>query len=220
MTSFVDRMRETPAAPPRIVRVVGFDPDIDVAGWAQVSFMLVPNLPPKIGSVQLCMRSFQHHKCKGLARTVAAAKDLCEGGGGDIFGNADYAIVESQQLWSDPNMDRAEMFAKADDLLRIAHISGVVHALGTVAGIKVVAALPQTWKGQRKKEVDRARSMKLLGASNVRPSLFEYEDGSMVEVKTVPFDLAGKPGKWEHAMDGLGMALYGMELLGTNRWPA
>ncbi len=209
--SFIDKIRSTPATS-RDVTVFGFDPDMDTTGWAQVDGTLEKPARgfPIIRGVCLGLIETKTRGLRDLEQTeamVAAIKLDMPRIVDSLKEKKDAVFVEAQQVYPTPDEDPKTRVAKANDLLRLAQLTGAVQASALFSGVHYVrAVLPATWKGQARKNVTIADLMQTLAGTTVsiiRP-------GKAVE--NVSADRLDKlPGKIGHALDALGIALYGIE---------
>lgn len=208
MPSALDHLRAHVEVPPRQVVVVGFDPDIRILGWALVSASV-----SKTRSTVVHYASLHTLACSTTRDPVARLSEIVR----DLARHlavtahtATHVVIESQQVYGKPEDSVAKVVALANDLLRVAHISGAAEAvLSDHALAKVV--LPSTWKGQRDKEVDHKRSFAIMR---------QHRAPLLVDGRDVLARAEELPAKVEHALDGLGMALYGVDLLASGRWDA
>jgi hypothetical protein len=216
MGSFVDKKRAAPPAHVELTRVVGYDPDTDIAGWAVVYARLGIGTVPSIQSVLLLKDVYTTGK-RGQAQANHAAllgaltaNDLFS----PVFGST-YGVVEGQQVYPDPDATRQKLVAQANDLLHLALVAGSVCGVAAAHQRACKIVLPKDWKKQRTKPADHQRSIAILIKQEAQVMVGENN-----QVRTVsPGALLGDLGKpWEHALDALGIALYGFDLLSTNRW--
>lgn len=209
MKSMIDRLRATPPSK-QVVTVFGFDPDLDTTGWA-------------------CLTGTIEHPARGRAAVTSVHLGLIETkvSGTDIQKAAEMiaalclwsapnpeagphgVFVEAQQVYPTKDEDMAKRIAKANDLLRLAQITGAVQALGCRVGIKTVTAvLPATWKGQQNKDSTVAWLQERLPGAiiNMHHSI---KPNQMVDAAS----LDRLPGRMGHALDAVGIALYGLDYL-------
>jgi hypothetical protein len=122
------------------------------------------------------------------------------------------AFIEAQQVYPTPDQDPRERVAKANDLLRCAQVTGALQAWAIAQGATIVRSiLPATWKGQTKKEVTLASMQERL--SLVPVEVRAPIRGHGEEQHILGHQLPTLPAKLNHAIDALGIAVYGLDLL-------
>ncbi len=218
MTNFVDAIRSKPPSNRRVVTVLGVDPDIHTLGIASASARIGGSLPVEVLSVRLssvCNRppkkASQHTITEGMCKLLNAnhLRTVAH------LPNPDAVVVETQDFYPKRDMERPKMVSVANALISIATITGLAmgFALQTSQRARIVA--PNVWKGNRDKPADHLRSQKIIGKAVVL--LVSSETTSDIfTVHTQP--LITLPAEYEHALDGLGMALYGVEQLHRGTW--
>jgi hypothetical protein len=95
-------------------------------------------------------------------------------------------------------------------LIRLAQVTGAVQAVAFAAQVpQVRAVLPATWKGQKEKHVTAAQVIERLTASKASVAVHLPSGISWVK----PESLTDPQGQLGHAMDALGIAYYGLDLM-------
>lgn len=211
MPSFLEKVRERPPER-RLVKVIGYDPDLRIGGYASLEAEIGGTAAKVIGAL-LHIADYQVLPGIGTQRVNAIARIRLPPLG--IMTSEAYAIVEGQRIYADPDATRPEIVAKANDLIQVAQVAGAVLGQLLLGRISTIIVEPQHWKGQRKKGADHKETARKLGDVKI---LLTDQAGSPISA-VMGRDLDALPKKWEHAMDALGMALYGLDLLSTNRWP-
>jgi hypothetical protein len=196
---------------------MGFDPDVSVLGWAVVGAVIGGKLPPVFETAKLHKASYVdltgqkarkgHQQAFEISRSLVKNPELMES-----ISTVSLAVIEGQDFYPKPNASRPEMVSKAKSLIMIAHVSGAVHSMAIEHSVRALIALPNEWKGTRSKEADHARTGRELGGCLTFPGL-----------SGAPFTMSEQrikdlPAEWEHALDALGMALYGVTQLHRGVW--
>ncbi len=213
--SFVDKVRSNPPTDRRWVSVIGADPDIHTMGFGSVGGIIGGALPMQILYVRLFAienkvpkKTKQHAIMDKMCRLLQPSHFALM-----TMASPSYLVVESQDFYPDRDMPRNEMVAKANALISIATVTGRVLAMGMESRCDAVRSVtPSEWKGNRKKPADHARSAKIVVGAEISIR-DEHSTGF-----THPDTLEDLPALYEHALDGLGMALYGMEALHRGTW--
>lgn len=219
MKNYVDELRERGPPEKRTISVDAFDPDVDTMGFCRLVAEVGGAVAPV--PVRAYLRVIKNpSKKRGILRAADAAEHLL---GTDLPCHGiqqEYGLVESQQVYPDPNAPRAKLVAQANDLLRLAHVAGCCQAVLLKRGAQVRVVLPAEWKGQRKKHADHAISIRRCAAASTNIILCQGTSGPLTSF-VEGADLAGlvpQASCWEHALDALGMALYGMDEIAYGRW--
>jgi hypothetical protein len=217
MGSFVDKKRSAPPEPQRRVRIYGYDPDTDVAGWGVLTAWIggTPRIESAVLCIEKCASSRTGQGKADDASFFAARMAASRLGASALDGAPQYVIVEGQQVYPDPDASRQKIIAQANDLLHLALVAGAVLGVAVAKGCHTKVPLPAEWKKQRKKAPDHKRSGDILIKHGVGVLVNDPETGL---VTTDPRSLTTLDRRWEHALDALGIALYGFDLLSTNRW--
>lgn len=176
-------------------RVLGFDPDIHHCGWAIVHEFL----PIEVGLIKL----------RGLKKDwpggYEATEQMCVRVGESLaarFFRIDAAVIEGQHVY----IGRAE---RANDLLLVATVAGA--AMGTLAAQKEATlniVEPRDWKGTVRKDIMFKRILRAAGIQYI-------QDSNPLEIfwgdiwPDPPRSLRDQ----EHAIDALGLALFGAGVL-------
>ncbi len=209
MKSMIDRLRSTPASR-TVMTVFGFDPDLDTTGWSCVTGTVV--VPPTgktlVTSVHLGMVETQI-KGTDVQKAAAMIAALCQWHAPNSEAVPHGVFVEAQQVYPTKDEDMGKRIAKANDLLRLAQITGAVQALGSRVGIAHVhAVLPATWKGQQHKDSTVAMLQQRLPGAVI--TLHHSNKPNQV-VDAAALDHL--PARMGHALDAVGVALYGLDHL-------
>jgi hypothetical protein len=215
MGSFVDKKRAAPPAPIEMVRIVGYDPDTDIAGWAVLEAALAPT--PRLLSAELIKDVYTSGRRSQSQASYAAGTAAASAWGlmhQSMLGT--YVVVEGQEVYPDPDASRQKLVAQSNDLLHLALVAGSVRGVAAVCRCLCKVALPKEWKKQRTKPADHKHSISILSKHTV--AVQAAGSGLRQQILT-PCELLTELGRpWEHALDALGIALYGFDLLSTNRW--
>lgn len=213
MASLVDAIRSEPPTE-HTVQVWGFDPDLDTVGWAcidarytvpttgrcvidSVSLGLIRHAAPK-GSTSI-------QKVNGMVQTLSEWLSHCLAMLTPCDLERTHAYVEAQQVYANPNDTRQKVTAQANDLLRLAQLTGAIQALAHRHARHVSSILPAEWKHQAKKEAMHAAAIKRVGSM---PADIYHKQGSTC---TQLQGIDGLPKIMGHAMDALCLALVGLD---------
>jgi hypothetical protein len=182
----------------RALTVIGVDPDLHSSGVAIVNVVWSepPIAPMRIVSAWAKLVEIPT-RLIGVAAADAMVNALAE----DPFARAVHdgqvlLIAEGQQVYPDEDMKRSELIAKANDLLRLAQVTGGAQAIATGRGWHQRSVLPSTWKQQKGKDVHQKVHI---------PDRFAG----------VPVTIGGHytfdnyPARFNHAIDALGLAQWG-----------
>lgn len=220
MGSFVDKVRTSPPSDRRVVTIVGVDPDIHVMGLAclqaevggslpihftSLVLLAVENILPKRGKTT---KSEKQH-----FTTAAMCGTLGQHHFDQVDCGADLVLIESQDFYADRNMKRSEMVAKANALIACATITGRAVSLALERRARARTVAPSEWKHNRSKDADQARTIKAVAGAAISLRTFDPKEAIPERVT-----LENLPPKYEHALDGLGIALYGVEQLHRGTW--
>ena len=133
-------------------------------------------------------------------------------------------FVESQRVYPTPDEEPQTRVAKANDLLRLAQVTGAVQAWAQLSynhrksvdpKVIIEAVAPATWKGQQRKEHTVAEVMKRIP---LVPIHVDYPlRGELVSADIQGQDLYGLPASMGHALDALGIALWGLDYLALHQ---
>ncbi len=213
--SLVDKVRESPPTDRRSVTVIGVDPDIHTLGIASAVADIGGGMPLVCREVMLSSLTNKPPKrSTQTAITEAMCKMLEKQQLGWMYRGLDaYAVVETQVFYPKKDMERAKMVSIANAMIAIATITGRAMSLALQAGMKSRMVTPNVWKGTRSKDADHARSAGIVG--NARVILIDSSNG---QIQGASNGLPDLPDYYEHALDGLGIALYGMEQLHRGTW--
>lgn len=219
MASLVDIIRANPPTE-HTVRVWGFDPDLDTVGWAYIEGAYTV---PTTGAARLLQVRLGLIKAEGKGGTALAKagrmikalqyafepkySDTTGYKGVVDIGRADHVFIEGQQVYGDPNEPRQVLVAKANDLLRLAQISGSLQALAWASTGNIEVLLPSDWKHQAKKEAMHAAAVRRVGHAPVGTHRHQYHEPETT------CGIEGLPKIMGHAMDALCLAFVGMDRL-------
>lgn len=106
-------------------------------------------------------------------------------------------VAEAQRVYPREEMTRSEVIAKANDLLRLAQITGAALAFANRLNWSYTSELPADWKQQKKKAAHH---------THIRARL-----ASVPVTMGEKFNLVTMPAKYGHAMDALGLGLWAAE---------
>jgi hypothetical protein len=209
MASLVEKMRSG-SETWETVQVHGFDPDIQTCGHATLLAHYRTDIRGifKISAAVLGRIDAANKKLTGV-NMASAMVDAIQGY--SLVGTAySFSFIESQQVYPDPNMDRGEMVAKANDLLRLAHVAGAYHIKALNVGHVCQVLLPAEWKGNRPKPAMHATVVDDIRAHQaVEGNPFKVrEKGSLVSFAMT--DEWREEKKNFHTMDALCLAYKGL----------
>lgn len=161
--SILDTLRDRGPETWRLVRYGGFDPDLGSSGLAIASVSVSSH-----GRRELARLDLWEIKRRGKARGLRAANAMVE----QIHAvterfASDEATVEGQQVYPDPKMPRAEILAKANDLVMLGHVSGAAQVAFLRVRSDAEILLPSQWKGNRSKEAMHPAIERLAAAAPV-----------------------------------------------------
>ena len=219
MASLVDTIRAKPPVGHRI-SVWGFDPDLDTVGWAHVSGEYTT---PTTGPVKLTYVSMGLIKAEGKGGTALAkagrmiaalqhAFNPVYSGATSTWnaleiGRGDHVFIEGQQVYAKEEEPRRVVVAKANDLLRLAQISGSLQAFAWATTANSEVLLPSDWKHQAKKEAMHAAVTTRIGRMPV-----DVRRDQHVMINQTQ-GIATLPKVMGHALDALCLAFVGMDRL-------
>lgn len=175
--------------------VNGTRPLVTAPTWSSIRFGLLRTKP----------RGANH--MDQAADMVAAVAEHLRG----FMISANLVAVEAQQVYPDPNETKEETVAKANDLMRLAQITGCIQGLAHTLNVnQVVAYLPAAWKGQKKKHVQHAEFFQQLG--KVPAIMDDIDLGRGRTSKSVAvLDPSVLPKMMHHAFDSVCMAMVASE---------
>jgi len=196
-----------------ILYSLGIDPDTKNTGWGIVQ--QVNDLPPRLYAAGVISIPGQIKKkaITGAEAVVLMAKSLYL----MELPMLDYCaiVVEGQTIYRRTARDKG---VDPNAILRISQVAGaaLVGAIGATEGTtKVMLPEPREWKKQVPKRIHQARVCRRLGLP-----FSPHGDKDGYVVPAIPIALAAharckhlKPTHWKHAMDGVGLALYGLDNL-------
>lgn len=209
--SLIDRMRAAPRTT-RTLRILGVDPDADTTGWAYIDAVLDSHAGLTIRRVYLGLIVPDQRGLADLEQAqvmIEAVVAFTLPG----FPALDGVFVESQRIYPTPDEDPRTRVAKANDLLRLAQVTGAVQAWAMCHAHQpyVRAVPPADWKGQQRKEHTLAQLQKRLDSV---PVLAAYPwRGKPTELELYGHDLNNLPASCGHAIDALGIAVWGANWL-------
>lgn len=169
----------------------GFDPDYTTSGIAMVHVHRSSQGRRRLSCLQL--QEITVKKTKRNTPSNAMVRELYEH---LPFFVVDTAVVEGQEVYADRRSTVAEIVAKANVMINLAHVSGAAASLYRRCGADVEIVRPKDWKAQRKKDPMHKAIKHLVQDQN--PEIF------IGEVVVWPANIltAGI-----HALDAAGMAL-------------
>ncbi len=218
--SFIDKVRSSPPTDRRLATVIGVDPDIHTLGMACVSADVGGSLPIHFHEVRLLSlthkppkRSTQSAITEGMCKLLSAHQFNLVGGARLGHASGVHAAIETQVFYPKKDMERAKMVSIANAMIAIATITGRAMSVALDAGISARMVTPNVWKGTREKPADHARSAKIVGVAQVTL----VTTGGDIPGSARLAALADED-EYEHALDGLGMALYAIEQLHRGTW--
>ncbi len=221
MSGFIDKMRSEPPSDRQRISVFAADPDIHVLGLASVVALIHGGMPITIEQVSLMVveqPSTPRGKMPKRVKQQAITEGMCR-----LLGHRHFdklctrpqtcGVFETQVFYPDLDMERPEMVEKANSLIACATVTGRLVGLAFERQMPVRTVAPSIWKGNRKKAADHHRSAMIVGAAPV--TVCQADALTHPPISTALMSL---PAKYEHAMDALGMSLYGIEQLHRGLW--
>jgi Holliday junction resolvasome RuvABC endonuclease subunit len=184
------------------VRFIGIDPDLHNTGWAMVTaeWTTPRTAATKYTELSGGLLSVKS-SLRGLDAANASITRLAE-----LITPYDFdaaqppvLVAEGQQVYPDPDADRAEIIGKANDLLMLAQVTGAALGIAIKRGCSAHAVLPRTWKGQKKKEPHQLHLLSQVCGLGLAGATL---DGHLI---------SKLPQKYNHAMDAVGIALWAAE---------
>jgi Holliday junction resolvasome RuvABC endonuclease subunit len=217
MRNYVEEIRASPPKVRRAVAVLGFDPGVGVLGYALLTAEIGGSHPPAFDSAHLHQATFAgltgekpqkgHHQAFQIIQKITEHSPLVL-----AMVKSSVVVIEGQNFYPRTEDSRAKMVATANALIMIAHVSGAVNTMARVRGKSVHVVLPNEWKGTRSKSADHLRTaVELSGCVTElgnRGDMFTMSERRITEISA----------KWEHSLDALGMALYGVTQLHRGVW--
>lgn len=205
MKSMIDRLRSTTSTSTSVA-VFGFDPDQDTVGWAMMlATMHTPARGPAqvrevhLGLIEADVRGTP------LEKTELMIKAVRQWNAPPTAADVHAVFVEAQQVYAEEQSPQ-ERVGKANDLLRLAQITGAIQLMAYQADFPIVqAVLPRTWKGNHKKHVTVSVLQERLPGV-----VFQFPH----PLAAVPAEAISRlPKRLGHALDAAGIALYGIDQL-------
>lgn len=210
MASLVDKLRSGSEAW-STVQVHGFDPDLRTCGHSTLLAHYRTDVLGifKIAAAVIGRIDALNKKATGINMSSSMVDAIFSY---QLAGTAfSYSFIESQQVYPDDEMDRGEMVAKANDLLRLSHVAGAYHYKALTMGHVCQVLLPAEWKGNRPKPAMHTAVVSDIRAHQATPggNPFKVRDnGSLVS-----FDMTEDwwtEHKNSHTMDALCLAYKGL----------
>lgn len=221
MGSLVDSLRQNPPVNHRAV-VWGVDPDLRTLGWArlQVAYTIPSTAAVGLeqldfgiwaaGSKQMSDIDQANAMIASLASPDAPWQAYPSPQGGQ------WVVAEAQRVYPNPNDDRPKVIAKANDLLRLAQISGAFQGTLHTPVDRTRSYLPHVWKGQAKKETMAAHAITRLHQQTCTVMLWERG-----LAKHIPaMDMLQLAKSFGDALDAVCMAIFGADEISSGRWAA
>lgn len=174
MPDFVDELRSGRRVPAArtVVRSWGFDPDLRHVGWGVIVAEVGGSEPEPLYYTAGVIRA-DDVKLTSIDQVAAMVRSIVKwkrmGGSGSSYlidPCTEHVTVEGQEFYSRSKVD-------ANDLLRLAQITGALQTHLTAALKEPDVVLPRTWKGQKQKEGMHARCMDWLQAVSGRSNMLE-----------------------------------------------
>lgn len=213
MARLIDKIRSTEERWAGM-EIHGFDPDLDTCGHAIIFANVRTDVKGifNISQVVISRIVVENKKLKGVEKASSMVEGIHRY---NLYSAVhSYSFIESQQSYPDEDMPRSEMVAKANDLIRLSHVSGAYHARALSKGHICAVLLPSEWKGNRPKEAmhrDIFGDIEAHAAQGVREKMFRYRsssDGMIRPIESVPEFLSVK--KNSHSLDALCLAFKGL----------
>lgn len=218
MSNFIDTIRSRPFPPdPERVIMVGVDPDVKRAG----ACMLVADVPPHgptsgVLSIRECtlLRIDVRTERREQGRAIDAARQITDAidQAFNIMPATSRTIVEVPEVYANRQEDWQVLVSKANAVVLLSLVAGGVLAM-LDSESRTLPVLPRHWKGQATKAGTASRDLKILGQHGclIKTRLFAK---GIVQSGPEASDTS-----MEHALDALGIALHGIELVHLGKWP-
>jgi Holliday junction resolvasome RuvABC endonuclease subunit len=169
---------------------IGIDPDLHNLSWAAI------DTTRTVVAVQVISISRTYKGWAAVVKMIQAIEKTSP----LAFTIPNYSgpsrtVLESQQIYFGKSK------ASPESILMLAHLTGAIHA--KVLSQNKISALvkPRQWKGSVPKAIHQERILKQVGWRSKRTQGYCYPTNA-------PFDL--KVSQWKHAVDAIGLALYGL----------
>lgn len=212
MSSFVDRIRTTAQTTTPVI-VHGVDPDLRTTGWGKLygEVRWPATGKPTIRKAVIGLIEAADKHLRELDQAQSMIDAIAES---SVFaGEITAVFVEAQQVYPDKDETPKDRVAKANDLLRCAQVTGTIQGIARMCLVRRVAAvLPAQWKGQSKKHVTIEAIRERI--PDVRVDIMRR--GRVVE-QVVGKDLDKIQAMYGHALDALGIAIYGLDTIALHR---
>lgn len=227
--SLVDHLRQHPPANHRLV-MWGVDPDLRTLGWAriQTAFTKPSTAPAAIEHLWLGVWAPPTTHKDDIDQTnamIGSFKRRSSGvqeqtpwwEGHERSGIPQFVTAEAQRVYPDRNERPGTVVAKANDLLRLAQISGAFQGMFADADYARCRSFkPDVWKHNAKKEAMHTAVIQRVGEGPVHvwmgTDVTTY--GSLSEVHKKLTKAAGRL----DVFDALCLAYFGIDEIMCGRW--
>jgi hypothetical protein len=220
--SLIAQLRATPPVT-QSFWLLGVDPDADTTGWAFVHASVSTHSPPVVFRAFLGLIIPEKRGLADLQQAQAMVEAVTDFWPPNQV-DPRAVFVESQRVYPTPDEEPQTRVAKANDLLRLAQVTGAVQAWAQLSynhrksvnpKVIIEAVAPATWKGQQRKEHTEAELVKRLDSVPVHASYVHR--GQPTELDLYGHDLGNLPASCGHAIDALGIALWGLDYLALHQ---
>ena len=213
MASLIEKMRSGGEAWQN-VQVHGFDPDLRTCGHSLINAHYRTDVLGwfAIDSVIISRIDADNKKLVSIKQADSMVEAIHEYG---LYSTAySVSFIESQQSYPDSDMDYAEANAKANDLIRLAHVAGAYHLKALADHHTCYVMLPAEWKGNRPKEAMHEDVVKdiRLKAPRVNPFriMEQHKDGTRSHEQFNMTEAWYTKAANKHTMDALCLAYKGL----------
>jgi len=225
MSNFVDKLRG--AAPVRkSIWCIGIDPDMDTIGFGivRVDWTDPISHSPTFSNVSFGIFDLKIKGITGLDKSNRVVQLLPRFILNIIELTYVYitiprvSVVEAQRTYPIPDEPMGKVVAQANDLHRLAQISGAAQA---ILGENSRMVFPTEWKAQGSKAGTVMKIQSALKTSSVAFRHYKLEKNSVPQAAPVFHDvrsLLDLRGVHEHGLDALGMALFSANQYITGVW--
>jgi hypothetical protein len=223
--SFLTEIRETPQVTETICSI-GFDPDLHTCGLGIiVAEITKPTVrQPTFKEVWAVIIEGQDGKYDDMqfaesmvAEVMATFESIPHWG----IAPAQKVLttIVGQRNYPRPDDTRAKMIAVANDLARLAQVSGAVQGRTKLApydGSRVYE--PEQWKGQAPKPTMHQETATRLGDCPTRFMVLKPGGRRAAERSMRAIELPLLPKKMGHALDAVSLAEFGIDRYHDDRW--
>jgi len=175
--------------------ILGIDPDLTTTAWASIE---LDGTVSGAGVIEIKSlgRGHENETALEMIREIRRSQDLPSGIGYDVV------VVEGQELYA----------GKTPNPRSILALGWVAGALASWFSDRPTLLMPspQAWKGSTEKQIHHGRICRRLGWAYEKHG--NRKTGYCSPVGTEDAPSLRKRSLWKHAMDAIGLGLYGLDI--------